>query len=285
MKSRKKCGVLCMLLAGLLLTGCVGKTQETIQKEKEAGIAAMEKQDYKEAIKHFDKSVEMAGGKVNEQVVDTCFYKAAAQYNLGKNDEAIKQYTAIMKYDDTDPRPCYLRGSIYLKEGEMKKALADYEEAIARDESDYDMYILIYRNLAAQGYQEEGENYLQQALDIKGKKEENYLGRGRVYLEMQDYDNASKQLEKLGDNSSDQALALQGDIAMESGDYDKALKYYQKGLQQKHPTDRQKLLRGEIAALEYTGNFAEAKEKMAAYLELYPSDSGALQEQIFLNTR
>ncbi|MDD6194840.1 MAG: tetratricopeptide repeat protein [Lachnospiraceae bacterium] len=285
MNTRKRTGLCCLLVTAFLFSGCSINTGTTIQEEKEAGIAAMEKQDYEEAIKHFDKSVEMAGGKVNEQVVDTCFYKAAAQYNLGKIDEAVKQYTAIMKYDENDPRPCFLRGSVYLKEGKLKKALADYKEAIVRDESDYDMYILIYRNLAAQGYREEGETYLQQALDIKGKSKENYLGRGRVYLEMKDYDNASKQLENLKDKSSDEALALLGDIAMESGDYDKALKYYQKGLQQKNPTDRQKLLRGEIAALEYTGNFAEAKEKMTAYLKLYPSDVGALQEQIFLNTR
>lgn len=285
MNTRKKWGVCGLLLATFLLSGCSLHTGEKIAQEKEAGIAAMEKQDYKAAIKHFDKSVEMAGGKVDEQVVDTCFYKAAAQYNLGKTEEAIKQYTAIMKYDEKDPRPCYLRGSVYLKDGKVKKAMADYKEAIARDKADYDMYILIYRNLASNGYEEEGRKFLQQALEIKGKSKENYLGRGRVYLEMKEYDNASKQLEKLGDKSSDEALALQGDIAMEAGEYDKALKYYQKGLQKKHPVDRQKLLRGEIAALEYTGNFSEAKEKMAAYLELYPTDPGALHEQIFLNTR
>lgn len=275
----------CLLMTTCLLSGCSFQTSEKIAAEKEAGIAAMEKQDYKAAIKHFDKSVEMAGGKVNEQVVDTCFYKAAAQYNLGKTDEAIKQYTAIMKYDEKDPRACYLRGSVYLKEGNTKKALADYKEAIARDASNYDMYILIYRNLAANNQQEKAEEFLEQALEIKGKSKENYLGRGRIYLEMKDFDNASKQLEKLGDKASDEALALRGDIAMESGEYEKALTYYQKGLKSKHPADRQKLMRGEIAALEYTGNFAEAKEKLAAYLELYPTDPGALQEQIFLNTR
>lgn len=285
MNTRKKWGVCGLLLATFLLSGCSLHTGERIAQEKEAGIVAMEKQDYKTAIKHFDKSVELAGGKVDERVVDTCFYKAAAQYNLGKTEEAIKQYTAIMKYDEKDPRPCYLRGSVYLKEGKVKKAMADYKEAIARDTTDYDMYILIYRNLASNGHKEEGEKFLKQALEIKGKSKENYLGRGRVYLEMNDYDNASKQLEKLGDKSSDEALALRGDIAMEAGEYDKALKYYQKGLQKNNPVDRQKLLRGEIAALEYTGNFAEAKEKMAAYLELYPTDPGALHEQIFLNTR
>lgn len=285
MKLLRKSGVVSMLLVGLLLTGCVGKTDEAIEREKEAGIAAMEKEDYKGAIKHFDKSVEMAGGKVNEQIVDTCFYKAAAQYNLGKTEEAIKQYTAIMKYDEADPRACFLRGSVYLKEGKTKKALGDYKEAIARDENNYDMYILIYRNLAAQGYQEKGEAFLEQALDIKGKSKENYLGRGRIYLEMKDYDNASRQLKKIEGKDVEEALVLQGDIAMEAKDYEKALEYYQKGLQQKHPSERQKLLRGEIAALEYTGRFSEAKEKMAEYLKLYPTDTVALQEQIFLNTR
>ena len=55
----------CLLMTTCLLSGCSFQTSEKIAAEKEAGIAAMEKQDYKAAIKHFDKSVEMAGGKVN----------------------------------------------------------------------------------------------------------------------------------------------------------------------------------------------------------------------------
>ncbi len=271
-------------IIALVSTGCA-TTKKTIEEEKQAGIAAMEKEDYEKAIAHFDASIEMAGGKVNRQVVDTCYYKAAAQYNLGKVDEAIKQYTAIMKYDEKNPESCFLRGSVYLKQQDKKKALQDYEKAISRDESNYEMYILIYRNLAAQGYQEEAKGFLQRALEVEGDKKENYLGRGRIYMELEDYDNAKKQLKKLGKHLSDEAIALWGDIELADGNYEKALSYYEKGLENKNAHNRQVLLKGEIVALEHIGRFEEAKKKLEEYLELYPADADALREKTFLKTR
>lgn len=277
---------LLLILAALiaLCTGCAA-TQKNIDKEKEAGIAAMAKEDYEGAIRHFDKSIELAGGKINRQVVDTCYYKAAAQYNLGNTDETVKQYTSIMKYDETNPEPCFLRGSVYLQQEDKDKALRDYDNAISRDASNYRMYILIFRNLAAHGYREEAEEYLERALDVKGNKKENYLGRASIYLEQKDYDNARKQLEKLGDKLSDEAMALRGDVELATGNYEKALAYYEKGLEKQHSEGKDALLKGEISALEHLGRFDEAKKKLDEYLKLYPADADAQREQIFLGTR
>lgn len=283
MKKKKGFLLLALVLALVLFGGCA--TTKEINQEKDAGIEAMNKGDYDSAIKHFDKSIKMAGGKINNQVVDTCFYKAAAQYNLGEVNKALDQYTALMAYDEKDSKACFLRGSIYLKQKNEKKALADYKEAINRNPEDYELYILIYRNLSGQGYDKKAKSYLKKALKIEGDKKENYLGRGRVYLEMKEYDKASAQLDKLGDKSDDETLALMGDVALAAGQYDKALSYYQKGLEAKHPKDQQRLLNGEVAALEYTGEFKEAKKKAEAYLKQYPGDEEMQRELVFLNTR
>lgn len=283
MKSKKLYLMFVVVLSLFLFVGCA-RTEE-INQEKEAGIEAMNKGEYDSAIKHFDKSIKMAGGKINNQVVDTCFYKAAAQYNLGETDKAIDQYTALMAYDEKDSKACFLRGSLYLKEKNKKKAMTDYKEAINRNPEDYDIYILIYRNLTGQGYDKEAKAYLKKALKIDGNKKENYLGRGRVYLELKEYDKASAQLDKLGDKTDEDTLSLMGDVALAAGNYDKALSYYRKGLEAKHPKERQRLLKGEIAALEYTGEFKEAKKKAKAYLKEYPSDEEMQRELTFLNTR
>lgn len=283
MKKKKGFLLLALVLALVLFGGCA--TTKEINQEKDAGIEAMNKGDYDSAIKHFDKSIKIAGGKINNQVVDTCFYKAAAQYNLGEVNKALDQYTALMAYDEKDSKACFLRGSIYLKQKNEKKALADYKEAINRNPEDYELYILIYRNLSGQGYDKKAKSYLKKALKIEGDKKENYLGRGRVYLEMKEYDKASAQLDKLGDKSDDETLALMGDVALAAGQYDKALSYYQKGLEAKHPKDQQRLLKGEVAVLEYTGEFKEAKKKAEAYLKQYPGDEEMQRELVFLNTR
>lgn len=276
-----------VLLSGILLLsgGCATTKSQEMTKEKETGIEAMNQGDYEEAIIHFDKSIEMAGGKITNQVVDTCFYKAAAQYNMGEMEGAISQYTALMEYDKKDSDACFLRGSIYLAEKNEKQAKADYKEAIARNPEDYELYILIARNLKNNGYEKEAESYLQLGLEVEGDQAENYLGRGRIYLEQKEYQKAATQLKQIKDKSSVWALALQGDIAMIEGEYEKALSYYQKALEKRTSGEKQHLLRGEIAALEYTGDFEGAKEKAKAYLQQYPEDAGMQREWIFLKSR
>jgi hypothetical protein len=47
----------------------------------------------------------------------------------------------------------------------------------------------------------------------------------------------------------------------------------------------QALMRNEITAYEYAGNFDQAKTLMASYEKLYPQDAEAAREEIFLSTR
>lgn len=285
MKKRTIYAVVLLSVFSLFAGGCSTARSQEITKEKEYGIEAMNQGNYEEAIAHFDKSMELTGGKITNQVVDTCFYKAAAQYNLGEINEAISQYSALMKYDKEDSEACFLRGSVYLSEGKEKLAKADYKEAVARNPKDYELYILIARNLANHGYEKEAESYLQQGLEVEGNQSQNYLGRGRIYLEQKEYQKAAEQLEQIKDKSGEESLALQGDIAMVEGEYDKALSYYQKALEKKNGKEKRHLLRSEIAALEYTGDFEGAKEKAKAYLQQYPEDSGMQREWIFLKSR
>ena len=84
---------------------------------------------------------------------------------------------------------------------------------------------------------------------------------------------------------SAEALALLGNMEIKAGNYDKALEYYQEGIKKEDDTAMQDLLKGEIVALEYTGDFSSAKEKMTEYLAKYPTDQAALREQTFLQTR
>ena len=228
-------------------------------------------------------------------------------------------YDSIVDYDETDYRPCFLRGSVYLNEGEKEKALKDYQEAVSRAGKQYELYILIYENLKASNLEEDGNTFLDEALALKGDAAEDYLGKGRIYLERGDYKQAIETLQTAvdkkageakvylaeayevsgdGDKASSlladyvkeekpsaEAMALLGNMEVKSGNYDKALTYYQKGIEKADEDSMQDLLKGEIVALEYTGDFATAKEKMAEYLAKYPTDQAALREQIFLQTR
>ena len=155
------------------------------------------------------------------------------------------------------------------------------------------MYILIYENLKASGLEEDGNTFLDEALALKGDAAEDYLGKGRIYLEQGDYKQAIETLQTAvdkkageakvylaeayevsgdGDKASSlladyvkeekpsaEAMALLGNMEVKSGNYDKALTYYQKGIEKADEDSMQDLLKGEIVALEYTGDFATAK--------------------------
>lgn len=308
----------CMVFITFCMTAC-NSSAKAMEEAKEKGIESMQSGDYTSAVESFDEALSLSGGKVNEQIIDICYYKAAAQYAAGNLAEAIAVYDSIIVYDETDYRPYFLRGSVYLNEGETEKALADYDNAIACVPEDYDLPILIYQNLLASGM-EESTKYLDDALDREGTSGADDLGRGRIYLAMGDNANAITALEAAVDKKepeakvylaqayasygesekastilaeyvaeedpSPEALVLLANMQLTDGDYESALAYYQKGLESvKDDATKQDLLRGEIAAYEYLGEFDAAKEKMDAYIALYPSDLEAVREQIFLQSR
>ena len=64
-----------------------------------------------------------------------------------------------------------------------------------------------------------------------------------------------------------------------------ALKYFQMGLKNKDAVNKQELMKNEIAAYEYSGDFESAKKTMQAYIKEYKSDEEAVREYTFLKTR
>jgi tetratricopeptide (TPR) repeat protein len=72
---------------------------------------------------------------------------------------------------------------------------------------------------------------------------------------------------------------------MQNGDYADALATYQEALALDEVTNEQELLKNEIGALEYTGDFKTAYTNALKYIEDYPNDSEMLREITFLQTR
>jgi tetratricopeptide (TPR) repeat protein len=230
----------------------------------------------------------------------------------------------VLEYDKDYANAYYLRGNLYLQQNDTEQALADYEQAAKHADADFEIYIQLYENLSGAGMQEEGEVYLNQALELKGKSRYYLTNRGYIYYLMGDYEQANEQLtqaveieqkegeddkaelylaqtaEQLGDTATAEkyyasyakdhaddpiVLAELGNMAMEKEDYAKAYSYYQSGLETTNPSNEQALRRGEIAALEQMYEFEQAKELMAQYVLDYPEDEDAARENLFLKTR
>lgn len=323
-KNRKKSGIVLwlvvMALGMTVLTGCQSK--ESLEKEKKyrkAGITKMEEGDYEGAVKSFQKALDQSLAVVGDLEIDICYYKAAAQYKSEDSKGAKETYQALMEYDKKNGSPYYLRGCIYLKEGDIEKAEKDFDKALELNKDDYELYVSIYENLVGVGKTEEAGKILNQALKLGGDEAADYRERGHIYLLKGDYESARKELDQAinkedmkallymaqvyeAQGNSDQAQALYesytaqngsdsealrtlGEMQMEAGNYQQALEFFQKALVAKNVTNEQALRKNEIIAYEQLKDFASAKEKMAAYLEDYPEDEQAQREFVFLQTR
>ena len=309
---------------GLMLTGCGEEKTENALAYRKIGINAMGEGNYEEAINNFQLALDQSKGQIRNLELDICMQKAEALYLNEQPEDAIAVCDAVLDYDKSYATAYYLRGNLYLQQGDSEKALADYEQAAKYADADYEIYIQLYENLNRAGMKAEGEKYLNKALELKGKGRYYLTNRGYIYYLMGDYENAKEQLlqavaieqkegeddkaelylaqtaEQLGDeqtaaqyykayaeNHADDSIVLEelGNMAMEKEDYADACAYYQKGLQTSNPSNEQLLRRGEIAALEQLYEFEQAKEKMAQYVLDYPEDEQAAREYLFLKTR
>jgi tetratricopeptide (TPR) repeat protein len=270
-------------------------------------------------VKDFDQALSLAGSKITEDEIDICYYKAASQYLGGKTKDALKTYSNLIRYDKKNGDAYYLRGALYFKTGETRKAMTDFKDAVATNQKDYDRYFHIYNILNNAGQTEEAGKFLNLLLDTDTKSGEAYQAKGKALEIRKDYDNAlkdydlavgkgleearldmariyalnketkkaEKELSTYQKNTkpSGKSYNTIGEFQFNQGNYKDALKSFQKGLELKDVSNKQELLKNEIAALERTGDFAKAKKNCQSYIEEYPYDQEMQDEYLFLKTR
>lgn len=281
------------------------------------GISYLELEDYAAAIAAFSRSLNTMDSANEEFKKDTMYYLASTRADYGQTEEAIGVYTDILKMGN-DVQSLFLRGKLYLLEGEKEKAQADFSKALEKSK-DYNLYINIFIVYEQQNMAAEGNAYLEQALTIKPEKASDYYEHGRVYYYMKDYEGAKTELVKAVKEDDQDAVLLLGKvyIAMEDvssaramyqeylnnkkdsakaynglalcdiyeKSYDSALANIQKGLEYEDKDEKQSLLFNEIVVYEYKLDFETAKQRMVVYLEMYPDDEAANRENEFLQSR
>lgn len=307
------------MLSLTLITGCTNERKENQTAYRQIGINAMESGDYAGAVDAFNSALGQCIGKITENELDICYYKAAAQYASGDSEGAVATYTAIIDYDKKAADAYYLRGCVYLKQGNTESAVSDFDAAVQYNSDDYELYVNIYENLLAYDMTEKGEEYLNKAFDIKGNSAEDYAWRGRIYYYLGQYDNAMTELnsaldkesvtanlyiaqvyEAQGDSENagvyyqnyvnsgaadSEAMNSLGEIEMAKGNYSGALTYLQQGIAMENVTNRRELMQNLIICYEYTFDFNSAWNVVQEYVQAYPDDASAQREYIFLKNR
>ena len=126
---------------------------------------------------------------------------------------------------------------------------------------------------------------LEEAAKLGETKADFYLAE--VYAAQGDVQKSDESFQKYidsGDVSADE-LCRMGDLQLSNGDYDKAITYLVTAQDMEGLTMKQTLLKDLVLAYEKTYDFANAKQCMSEYVQLYPEDEEAQREYQFLQTR
>lgn len=282
------------------------------------GIVNMGMTQYEEAEACFIEALSYSDNSVDDFDFDVNYYLADAYERMGRFDDAVYTYSAIIGLKSKDVMAYYKRGTDYLKLGRHDDALADFNRALQLDEDDYDLRIEVAGRLSDFGYEDEGRQYLEDFLLEKEKKLSKF-DKGRIYFYMKDYENAKLYFEEARDDDDQSTILFLGKTYEMLGDYNYATSTYQNYLS-KHPEAaiiynqlglsrlesedyagardafataskiggsgiEQTLAFNEIVANEYMGNFKQAAVLMEDYLKKYPDDEAAKREAIFLTSR
>ncbi len=301
------------------VAGCGNEREENMAAYRQMGINCMETGDYAGAVTAFDSALAQCIGQIGEEELDICYYKAAAQYASGDVEGALNTYTSLIEYDDEAADAYYLRGCLYLSQGNTESAKADYDQAIKYNPNDYELYIHIYENMSGYGMVADAESYLNKAFTIKGSDAEDSAYRGQIYLLLGQYDNAAVELaaaveagntdanfylgqayEARGEEANAEAcyqayisagaadaesLNAIGEIMLKKGSYAEALSYFEQAIEQEEIPNRRTILQNLIIAYEYNGDFTSAWSVVQEYVTLYPEDADAQREYLFLQNR
>lgn len=227
------------------------------------GIAYIGLGEYETAIENLKLVLKKSSGKITSLELDTAYYLALAQYKNSDREGAIGTYSNILSFDGKDSRAYYLRGVVYLADGNLEKSKADFDNAVKNDESNYELYADIYKNLNDKGYETEGIEYLNKALALKDSKD-NGFNKGMIYYYLGDTTNALTELSKAKAAGDIKANLYLGKVYELTGDIQSAVSLYE-----------EYLASGEKVSVTVTENNPQAEESISTQKDTADSDKEA----------
>ncbi len=284
------------------------------------GIAYMGLTDYKSAVGAFTRSLGMNYLIPQAIDYDMDYYLAVAYDKEGEPDKAIGVYNAIISVKPNEADAFYLRGCVELSQNNYNGARADFDREVELAGTDYVRAIDIYDALAAHGYADAGKEILQRVLD-KHSATMTDFELGCIYYDMSQYDKAKEHLETANKRMPNAETALYlGKTYEATGDYDyaisilngyiskdknsakiynelgicemkaeqypDALNSFRAGMDAKDGDSIMQTLKyNEICACEYQLEYSTACKLMKKYLTVYPDDTQAQREYVFLKSR
>lgn len=282
------------------------------------GMAYMEKLDYAKAVECFDTALEC--GSKEDWDTDIRYYLANATYLNGNLDGALALYSDIIAVDPDNGLAYNGRATIYRERGEYDKAINDYNNAILHSKGGFEIYIGMASYYFDIGQKEKAEEalFLASLLDVKTDRDKYYLGvihyyeghyesaRAEMeyalangikdanfylaeicvaegkYSEALDYFNTYQAKTVVGSATLCNDLAV---CYINTGDYDLADEWIEKGLSYNSVNVQRELRRNQVACAEARDDLDKAYNLLCQYLRDYKGDESAFTELKWLVER
>lgn len=282
------------------------------------GITYYEEGNYSEAQVYFRKALEEA--LLPELNADIRMYLADALECKGDYVAAIAEYDTLLA-EQEDYGAGY-RARAYMKYvlGDYEESLSDYNEAIALEPKNFDLYFGKYNVLEKLGRNLEQRELLSVLTEIENPTAEDsyFIAKARFFNG--EYDMALEELTAAAENGYDDAHYYIGEIYRIRSNYGEAVYHYTTyiggsgakdaaaynqmaiclmrqekledalsavlaGQELSDALHAKQLLFNEVVILEKMGDYNKAYERAKAYVRQYPEDTEIQAELDFLSTR
>lgn len=249
----------------------------------------LQKQDrYEEAVSVYDAILDL---RPSER--DAVYLRGVCRLELGDHDSALSDFTKTISMDNDDYDRIIAVYQQLADKGYEEEGLGILQGVWDPDHmTNYEMGQISYylgNNAQAQNYLElarsekttSDKTPVVMLLGKTGEKQGDFNYAVSVYRSfLEDHPDNAAIYNRLGICEVKMAESM-GD----SSYYEAAIADFEAGIALGDPDEAMSLLRNQITAYEYMGDFATAKNLIAAYLEQYPDDRDAVREAQFLSTR
>ena len=293
-----------LLATAMMLSGCQGSSEKYTFRD--TGIEQLNAGSYGEAIQSFDSALEKSDGLVGTFEVDVLKYRAEAEYKAEDYAAAAHTYEILSQVDEARPEYVDRQNMLYIKAGELDKAMEAYQAAYGPDAGKNEADGKGGGDSADNKDGKNGKKDADKENGTDGGDANNgtgsagggdtaavsgqvtvLLSRGQALTEAERFDDARTLYQQAIDDGirSDELYNRMGLCEMEAGDLDMALSYFDAGMQLPDEGARQKILYNRAAVYEQKQDFATALELLETYAATYGSTPEVDREIIFLKSR
>ena len=183
--------------------------------------------EYEKAIESFQQAIEAAGSLDSSCRLDVVGYRAEAKMKLGDYEGSLEDYNELIEAGYRLRDIYQLTGNVYLLMDDVDQALHCYQKCLDIDNRNYEGYLTMADALKKAEAQDARQVVLNAALEVIPYEAKDWCYRGRIYLELEQTDEAFSAFEESYNKGYAQAGYYLGYCYELQGKSEEAINLYQ----------------------------------------------------------